>query len=193
LGYGVVAGAWLLAGMSLIMAVLVTGGFVVFSLGGEYALVPLSLGYAAWLAYWIAMERSLVYWGVRMNRDVTAVHRGLAVAVVALIALAYPPSIPNIGGSGVALGWTAIAIAMYGLSVILREPYYRYAGLAIFGMAAGRVLLLVFLSNIDRVYKVIAAFILGVVLLVVSWGYFKVQGQQKRTVNVERNEPPADS
>lgn len=180
LAYGCAASAWLLAGAAMVLAALLTAVFLLASnTYGDFALLPLTLGYAAWLGFWIAVERALGWFAGRAAIALTPYHRGIAVAIVACVAAAYPPAIPGIGGSGVALGWTAVALAMYGLSVVCRERFYRFAGLVIFGLAVTRVLMLVFLSNMDRMYKVAAAFVLGVVLLAVSWGYFRMQGQQR--------------
>jgi uncharacterized membrane protein len=107
---------------------------------------------------------------------------GVAINVYALIALSlelwdYFASAASLGidrglAQHLALSvlWTAYASILIVVGIKRRAPAVRWQALVLFGLAVGKVFLYDS-SYLDRFYRILSFFILGVVLLVVSFVY----------------------
>ena len=71
---------------------------------------------------------------------------------------------------GLSLLWVVAAAVLIFLGVRRQSPALRWQGLALMGLAIGKVFLLD-LSFLERAYRIASFLVLGVVLLAVSFWY----------------------
>lgn len=181
-GWAVVAvalfglGAWhripvaIIAGaLTLVLASMVA---IFHSSESDQEALPHVFSFVAVIVVWIGMDRFFA------RADEGSFYSKLAhmpMAVAAVLSVLLFAMYPGITAETVAIGWTLLALAWFGISLPLRDSYYRYAGIVVFALAIGRVAMIVLSSDMATIYKVAAAFVLGVVLLAVGWGYYKAQ------------------
>lgn len=75
--------------------------------------------------------------------------------------------------SSITIFWSAAALTLVIVGLWRRVPYLRYAGLALFALAVGKVFL-VDLADLKGLERVAAFLVAGVLLLVLSFAYQKV-------------------
>jgi hypothetical protein len=74
--------------------------------------------------------------------------------------------------------WSALALVLFTVGIVLRERMYRWVGLGILGCALGRVIIFD-IWKLESLYRVLSLMALGVVLLVLGFIYSKYQEKIK--------------
>lgn len=134
-------------------------------------------GYVLALAFWLMLERGEAMAEGRFPAipvEATRIVRPLLVAVPALLLVLFLERIPTLSSFYLTIAWTLAALGLMGYALLTRERYFRYAALAIFLLALGRVLL-VDTRRLETLYRVAAVMFLGAVLLGVGYGYIKAR------------------
>lgn len=80
------------------------------------------------------------------------------------------------GGFYLTVSWTLVAMLMFGAGLLLHERMYRWLGLGVLALAAGRVVL-IDVWKLDQVYRIVSFMALGVALLVVGFVYNRFQSK----------------
>ena len=83
---------------------------------------------------------------------------------------------PQLADFYLTVSWAVLAITVFAISAATREKFYRYAGLAVLTLALGRAFLHDAL-NLEGIQRVAAFGVLGIVLLVVAFGYIYAMGR----------------
>jgi hypothetical protein len=163
--------------LSLATAVLATAGALLAAYDGgpPDATHAAALGLGALYAF--LLERAFAVARARgllpALPTLDALPPALAVAPPALLVLALERT-PALGSYYLTIAWTAAAAAVMLIAVLAKQRYYRYAALAIFALALGRVAF-IDTRELDGLYRVAAVMFLGVVLLGVGYGYIKAR------------------
>ena len=140
-------------------------------------------GFVAMAAYWFAVERVIGFASPEQRKKFAVAPEPIAVSFMVVTLLVLLERIPQISSLYLIVSWTLLAVLLFGISLPLTQKYYRYAGLAVFGLSVLRALALVIGSkDLDTIYKILATGVLGVALLGVSYGY---------NIAVERLRPDA--
>ncbi|HUW59723.1 MAG TPA: DUF2339 domain-containing protein, partial [Candidatus Bathyarchaeia archaeon] len=137
--------------------------------------------------FWILSERLYVRWAPRLEEFLAAVARnvkydprrpesamapiGLA-AVLLLVLLERIPYLMDANLAFVTIGWFALAAALFILSLLFHQRFYRYAGLVVILLSLGRLFLLD-MKEQDPLLRVAAFAVVGAGLLCISIGYYK--------------------
>jgi len=147
------------------------------------------LGFAAAAALWIAIERTANRLAGRMNvalpatalAPLSGIAAGLATALLVLMLY----RLPQLAEFYLTVSWSILAMALFGLAIGFREKLYRYCGLAVLALASVRVVF-VDTQELELIQRVLAWGGLGIVLLILGFGYVKVftRGQ-----NAEPSDP----
>lgn len=195
-------GGWFLAGVAALgLAFLAyaglfrtrTGGALA-AFAGVMATLPLLLGTAGpmapaevWAAhgvvilFWLAAERGLSLLLDRLAiRQSPAGLRALAITVAgtpALLGILGLTRIETIQNFYLTMAWTAWGLALFGWAVFTRQPWFRYAGLAVFALSLSRAFL-IDVWRLEGLYRVGAMLFLGVALLAVAFGYTRWRATQ---------------
>jgi uncharacterized membrane protein len=138
----------------------------------------MTLAFGLCAIYWIALEREDAYAGRRLNEKAggnVPIHGVFIAAAVALGVIALE-RISGLADFNLTVSWTVLALAVFAISAATREKFYRYAGLAVFALALGRAFLHDAL-NLEGIQRVAAFGVLGIVLLVVAFGYIYFVGR----------------
>jgi len=77
-----------------------------------------------------------------------------------------------LGQMALSVLWSVYAGALAAIGFVRRSASVRWASLALFGLTIIKVML-VDIAELHQFYRIIAFFVLGVLLLVVAWGYHK--------------------
>jgi hypothetical protein len=77
-----------------------------------------------------------------------------------------------LGHAALSCAWSVMAAATLAAGFMRREPIARVAGLAMFGVTAGKILI-VDLARVEQGYRVLSLAVLGVLLLGASWLYHR--------------------
>ena len=169
-------GAWHRIRTALVFGLLTLAlaTFVAFVHSAESSrdVIPHILSFLAVIAVWIGLNR----FAMRAEGGTFVkklVH--LPMVIAAIMSVFLVAMYPGISAEMIAIGWTLIALAWFAISIPLHDSVYRYAGMAIFVLAIGRVVIIVLASDMATIYKVAAAFVLGVVLLGIGWAYYRWQ------------------
>jgi uncharacterized membrane protein len=75
--------------------------------------------------------------------------------------------------------WSLLALVCFAAGLLLRDRHYRAGGLALLGLAVGRVFF-VDVWAFNPVYRIISFIVLGAVLLVVGYGYNRFEDKLRR-------------
>ena len=137
--------------------------------------------------FWIVSERLYVWLAPRYGEILAAVARNsthdprrpetvlapiaLATALL-LVLLNRIPHLANANLAFITISWFALAAALFVLSLIFRQRFYRYAGLSVIVLSLGR-LFLIDMKEQDPLLRVAAFAIVGAGLLCISIGYYK--------------------
>jgi len=77
-----------------------------------------------------------------------------------------------LGQMALSVLWSIYAGALAAIGFIRRSAVVRWAALALFGLTVIKAML-VDIAELQQLYRIIVFFVLGVLLLVVAWGYHK--------------------
>jgi uncharacterized membrane protein len=77
-----------------------------------------------------------------------------------------------LGQMALSVLWSVYAGALAAVGFIRRSAAVRWASLALFGVTIIKVML-VDIAQLQQLYRIIAFLVLGVLLLLVAWGYHK--------------------
>ena len=147
----------------------------------------LVVAFALLAVFWIVAERLYVWstprfdetldwvkleygWDLKRPKNVLAF---IALATALLIVLL--SRIPHLAHANLALitiSWFALAAGLFVLSLVFRQRFYRYAGLAVIVLSLAR-LFLIDMKEQDPLLRVAAFAIVGAGLLCISVGYYK--------------------
>jgi len=83
------------------------------------------------------------------------------------------------GGFYLTASWSALAFALFGCGVVLREKMYRWVGLAILAAALGRVVV-IDVWTLRTIHRVLSFMALGIVLIVLGFIYIKYEERIRR-------------
>jgi hypothetical protein len=78
------------------------------------------------------------------------------------------------GGFYLTASWSALAFALFGSGVVLREKMYRWVGLGILAAALGRVVV-IDVWTLRTIHRVLSFMALGIVLIVLGFIYIKYE------------------
>jgi uncharacterized membrane protein len=77
-----------------------------------------------------------------------------------------------LGQMALSVLWAAYAAALAAAGFVRRSPSLRWASLALFALTIVKAML-VDIARLQQLYRIIVFFVLGVLLLLVAWGYHK--------------------
>ena len=80
---------------------------------------------------------------------------------------------PRLGQMALSVLWAAYAAALAAVGFVRRSASLRWAALALFALTIIKAML-VDIAELQQIYRIIVFFVLGVLLLLVAWGYHKV-------------------
>lgn len=123
---------------------------------------------------------ALVEWGLR-TRGTTKNQReiaGLLALLVCGLLLRTLHQIDALANFYLTVAWTLAAVAMMAAGALAGQAFYRYGALATFGIVILRAGLWD-TRNLDLVARVISFMLLGIVLLVVAYGYVRARGNTR--------------
>ena len=83
------------------------------------------------------------------------------------------------GGFYLTVAWGFLALLMFNAGLLLRERVYRWAGLALLGLALGRVIVFD-VWKLETIYRIFSFMGLGIVLLVLGFIYNRYQEKIRR-------------
>jgi len=89
-------------------------------------------------------------------------------------------SLNNQRNASISVFWTIYAIALISLGVMFQIAFLRWWALTLFGLTIGKVFLFD-LAVLPTPYRIISFMVLGVILLLASWFYFKYQKALEET------------
>jgi len=75
--------------------------------------------------------------------------------------------------------WPFLALGFFTAGFALRDRHYRFGGLALLGISVGRVFF-VDVWGFEPIYRIISFIVLGIVLLVVGYGYNRFEERLRR-------------
>ncbi len=138
---------------------------------------PILLGFAVPAVLWIGVERTTQRVAARMNLAISAPAVtplcGLAAGIATALLVLMLYRLPQLAEYYLTISWSVLAMTLFGLAIGVRERLYRYCGLAVLALASLRVVL-VDTRELELIQKVLAWGGLGIVLLILGFGYAKV-------------------
>ncbi len=75
-----------------------------------------------------------------------------------------------LGQMSLSVLWAIYAATLAAIGLIRRSSITRWAALSLFALTTAKVML-VDISDLERLYRILVFFVLGILLLLVSWGY----------------------
>lgn len=191
LGYGGLFRSGTAALLSLAGAVMATVPLLL-NASSRMELVALCAAYVSLIVYWLCVERGVAIVLKRTRFKLvegheTAIGLGLA-GVTALLGVLCLARIETIHDFYLTLSWTVWALAIFCWALVTRQPWFRYAGLATFGLALGRAFLLD-VWKLEGLYRAGALMTLGAALLAVAYGYIRWRASQDTGTEAEDKEP----
>lgn len=148
------------------------GSGAVVALGKAPDAWPLVSGYASCAAMWVAFQRLYERAQNRVGFEHRDLLHGLLVGVATLLLVLMFARLPQLREVFLTASWSLLALALFGLFLLFRQRFYRYAGLAVFLLAIGRAFA-VDSFRLEGMKRAVAFAVLGGVLLLVGYGYFK--------------------
>lgn len=168
---------------------------IMLAYDAKLALQPLIAGFVTCAVFWVACERLAQLAKEPRIQDAAQVVTGLCSAAAALLLVLMLHRIPQLATYYLTISWTVLAFTLFGVSLLLKQKHYRHAGLAIFFLAIGRAAVYD-TQNLGGFQRVAAFAVLGVVLLIVGFGYWKVIAltQPRRvSADIRKNDEVAGS
>ncbi|HKZ01726.1 MAG TPA: DUF2339 domain-containing protein [Pyrinomonadaceae bacterium] len=83
-----------------------------------------------------------------------------------------------LGQMALSVLWSVYAGTLAALGFVRRSPVVRWTALALFGLTIIKVMM-VDIAQLQKLYRIIVFFVLGVLLLVVAWGYHRAFHSQE--------------
>lgn len=167
-GYGAFLRSWTAVGAAGAVSVIAS----VQQIANAYPTPPdtrfLVAGFLATAALWIAGERVATRVG---NREIDVAKAACVAAATGLLLCLLERS-PALREFYLTISWSILGFALFGIALAFREKYYRYAGLIVILLASGRVLI-IDTVNLEPMPRILAWFVLGLVMLVLGFGYVK--------------------
>ena len=77
-----------------------------------------------------------------------------------------------LGQMALSVLWSVYAAVLAAVGFVRRSPPVRWAALGVFGLTVLKVML-VDIAQLRQLYRIVAFLVLGLILLVVAWGYHK--------------------
>lgn len=124
-------------------------------------------GFLAAAGFWIAAERAAKAFGKALDPI-----RPIAVAAATVLLLCLLERSPALREFYLTISWSLLGFALFALALAFGEKYYRYAALSVILLASGRVLI-IDTVNLEPMPRILAWFILGLVMLALGFGYVK--------------------
>jgi uncharacterized membrane protein len=78
-----------------------------------------------------------------------------------------------LGQMALSVLWSLYAAVLAAIGFVRRAPAIRWAALSLFALTVIKVML-IDISVLEQLYRIIAFLVLGLLLLVVAWGYHRV-------------------
>ena len=157
--------------------------------------LSLVAGFVGVIAFWSVCERG---WVVACKRELIPDAAGIShlvemvlVAIPSVLLLVMLERIPVLASYYLTISWGMAAVALMGVSIFFRQPYYRYAGLAAFVPAVLRVAFWD-TQNLQGVYRIAAWIVLGLILIAVGYGYVRARmylAESRKTDEIDSKEP----
>jgi uncharacterized membrane protein len=130
----------------------------------EPSMTKLVLGFGAVVAFWllISIETHTFFVGRALaERDPAAIEHQRWLGQMALSVL-----------------WAIYAAALAALGFMRRIAAIRWASLALFALTIVKAML-IDIAQLEQIYRIVVFFVLGVLLLLVAWGYHKAFQSQE--------------
>jgi uncharacterized membrane protein len=143
---------------------------------------------------------ALVYQRVGQRKHIHAPRLTLAISLVAIVTLWFVMSVEThtffaaraatrklaedysherwLGQMALSVLWSVYAGVLAAVGFVRRSAGVRWAGLALFGLTVIKVMM-VDIARLEQLYRIIVFLVLGVLLLVVAWGYHKAFHSQE--------------
>jgi hypothetical protein len=167
-GYGALARSWAAFAGAVAAGILASAQ----QLANSYPIPPdtdvLVLGFIATAALWILGERT----ASRIGSENADAPKGICVTAATILLLCLLERSPALREFYLTISWSILGFALFGVALAFHEKYYRYAGLAVILLASGRVLT-IDTVNLEPMPRILAWFVLGLVMLVLGFGYVK--------------------
>jgi len=191
-GYGLVLRAQTALLCSVVSAVVLIIGLFTFKAQGDTHDLHLIAGFGIAAAYTAAAERALRYLSTSSaTADLSQkefIGRVLALLAGGILVLMLS-RLPSVRDYYLSITWTMLAVGLILFSLPTRQAYYRFAGLAVFALVLGRVFL-VDTRTLDPMLRVLSVILLGVVMLVVAYGYIRARQIGGKTATPVAATPP---
>jgi len=152
--------------------------------------------------FWVLLERFYTRWAPNLNaagrlkflnKPENAVIPIVLATGVLLILLDRIPHLANTQLALITIGWFVLAAVLFLLSLVFRQRFYRYAGLAVILLSLGR-LFLIDMKEQDPLLRVAVFAVVGAGLLFISVGYFKWMARMRgKTPDKESGEDAAST
>ena len=175
------------AALSVLTALLASVSTVIYAFNEDWAITPMSIAFGACAMYWIALEREDAFAGRRLNKRADVPIHGIFIGIAVVLGVIALERVPQFRDFYLTVSWTVLTLVIFGVSAITREKFYRYAGLAVFALVLGRAFLHDAL-NLDGLQRVAAFGVLGIVLLIVAFGYIYAV----KTLRSDSENPPGE-
>lgn len=85
-----------------------------------------------------------------------------------------------LGQMALSVLWAAYAAALAALGFVRRIAAVRWAALALFALTIAKAML-VDIAQLEKIYRIIVFFVLGILLLLVAWGYHRAFHSREST------------
>jgi hypothetical protein len=198
-GYAALTRSRTSVAISAFNAVIVSLGLVTqsYSIGTPMATTPMLCGFLSLALFWAVCERLVALAGAARFKTLVDPICRLCVTAASLLLLIMLERV--LSNYVLTIGWGVLAMVLFGISLLTRQRFYRYAGLGVFMLAIAR--LFYDARNLEGVYRPLAFIGLAILMLIVSFGYYYASRTfaprtppQVAPANTEkRKEEPADS
>ncbi|MCC6155907.1 MAG: DUF2339 domain-containing protein, partial [Candidatus Hydrogenedentes bacterium] len=158
-------------GVSALNASVVSIGITMQSGQSSMGTLPLISGFVALAAYWIACERLVAKSSAQKVNPIIEPLCGLCVVAATLLLVIMIERVPTLSNYFLAIGWGALATVLFIVARATSQRFYRYAGLAVFVLAIGR--LFYDARNLEGIYRPLAFIGLSIFMLIVSFGFYR--------------------
>ena len=172
LGWAVIIRSKTAGALSVVGCLFTSPLAVTISHSRTVGLWPLVAGFGGLVLFWGICERLASIQESRTGRQEYGRGAGGAVALATVLLVIFVKRLPVLPTHFLTVGWTILALVLFGFSLLFHQRFYRYAGLAVFLIALVRAVL-VDAFRLEGFSRVGAYAALGLALLGVAWGYFK--------------------
>ncbi len=172
LGYALGVRSITAAGVAILGAAVASLTMVLQAYGSTLGETALIAGFVACAAFWVVCERLVQLAQSKPIQDAAQALTGLCTAAAAVLLVLMLHRIPQLATYFLTISWTILAFGLFGVSLVFKQSHYRHAGLAIFLLAIVRAAVFD-TQNLEGFYRIAAIGFLGVMLLIVGFGYWK--------------------